>query len=94
MEKLLANGYLQVASDDPRRAVYWVAAAGNVLAVIPPDAGQSCIASVEHDMGALFGCRGASWGDLYVIWQPKNPAPAVWARWEKKWSARTRGGTA
>lgn len=88
-DQLMSNGYTQVDPTIKRQSVYWTAIRGQCRAVIPPDLGQSCIASVESDLGTLFGARGYSWGDIYVIWQPINCGPGAWQRWEKKWSKRT-----
>lgn len=69
---------------------YWCACDGATFA-LGSDSQHTCIAMVET---ALRLTVPGKYRNTYVIWQPRNHSPTVWERWAKKWSKRTKEGTA
>lgn len=68
---------------------YWCAVDGQCFA-LGGQVGQSCIATIENAL--MLGANPSKafrMDRVYVIWQPKNHTPAVWKRWQTKWSKRT-----
>lgn len=78
-----------VQYDDPAVA-YWLAANGKTYAFAVKQ-GATCIANVQRIfcLAMAIPDRGIAADGVYCIWAPKNKAPSVWKRWDKKWSART-----
>ena len=90
--KLQSKGYTAADPVVPVVGVYWVAVKGEAMSVMPPNAGNgSCIARVEDDVCEAYDARGGGYNDVYAVWQPKDCSTKNWARWCKKWSARTGG---
>lgn len=70
---------------------YWCAVVGDVYAVAS-DSNSSCIAAVNNAL--MLACKVPSYRHIYVIWQPRNHTQKAWDNWSKKWSKRTKEGTA